>query len=569
MRVLAFACFTLFFRLSYSQSLVIENVNLIDVRTGKILPGMSVVVDGETISEIAVTQKVKAPADATVIRGEGKFLMPGLIDSHIHFFQSGSLYTRPDALRFDAVPYEKEKSFVRSITPDHLTRYLRLGITTVADVGGPMWNFTVRDSISKAMPSPNVFVTGPLFSMVSREALGKKDPPIVKITTPAQADSLFARMLPKKPDFIKVWYISGPQMPAEKNFELVRHIARRAHENQLKLCVHATQHRTAELAVDAGANILVHSIDTEVVSETLLRKLKDNKVTVIPTLTVFHGYSKTMARQLNHDPQDLAWANPFAYRTLNDPEKMDIKDLPPVMRQRSASGLSTSEMRADSIMRINLRKLVSAGVNVATGTDAGNIGTLHASSYLQELKAMIGAGLSAAEVLRASTCDAATGFGWQRLGAIEKGKWADMILLEKNPLEKIDHLNSISHVVKSGKVMRADTLLKESPETVVQRQLNAYNARNLEAFLDTYSDDIELYDFPNRLTQKGKEEMRKRYGPRFESTPNLYCELVNRIVMGNTVIDQEKVRVGSNTIRAVAIYEVNQGKIRKVTFVRP
>lgn len=569
MRLLAVILCMLWSGLGHSQSLLIDNVNLIDVRTGKVLPGMSVVVHGETISEIAPSRKIKAPADAAILRGEGKFLMPGLIDSHIHFFQSGSLYTRPDALRFDSMPYEKEKAFVRSITPDHLARYVRLGITTVADVGGPMWNFTVRDSISKSILSPNVYVTGPLFSMVSREALGREDPPIVKITTPSQADSLLAKMLPRKPDFIKVWYIAGPQLPAEKNFELVKHIATRAKENQLKLCVHATQHRTAELAVDAGANILVHNIDNEVVSEDLLRKLKVNKVTVIPTLTVFQGYSKTMARQLNHDPQDLAWANPFAYRTLNDPEKMDEKDLPPAVRMLSKSGIPKSETRADSIMRINLRKLVSAGVNVATGTDAGNIGTMHASSYLQELKAMIGAGLSTTEVLRASTCDAATGFGWQRLGTVEKGKLADMILLEKNPLEKIDHLNSISHVVKSGKVMRADTLLKESPETVVQRQLNAYNARNLEAFLDTYSDDVELYNFPNQLTQKGKEEMRKRYGPMFESTPNLYCELVNRIVMGNTVFDQEKVRRGSNTIHAVAIYEVRQGKIRKVTFVRP
>lgn len=567
--LLLFLCLCLAGATSYGQTRVIENVNLLDVQTGKILPGMSVVIMGEKITQVGPAKSIKKPEGAGILNGEGKYLMPGLIDSHIHFFQSGSLYTRPDALSFKGVTYEKEKTFVRSITPDHLVRYLRLGITTVADVGGPMWNFTVRDSISKTSNAPNVYVTGPLFSMVSREALGKEDPPIVKVTSAAQADSLFAAMLPRKPDFIKIWYIAGPGLPAEKNFDLVRHIAKRTHENQLKLCVHATQHKTAELAVDAGANILVHNVDSEVFSETLIRKLKDKNVTVIPTLTVFHGYSKTMSRRLDHNPQDLAWANPFAYGTLTDLEKMNEEELPPAVKQLSQNGIPKSEARADSISRINLRKLVSAGVNVATGTDAGNIGTMHASSYLQELKAMVGAGLSTAEVIKASTASPAIGFGWPALGGIEKGKLADMILLEKNPLESIDNLNSISHVVKGGRVMRADTLLRESPEMLVQRQLNAYNARNIEAFLDTYSDDIELFNFPNQLMARGKDEMRKRYAPFFAATPNLYCELVNRMVMGNTVMDQEKVRAGSNTLRAVAIYEVDRGKIRRVTFVRP
>lgn len=569
MRSLHTLCCLLAAGLASGQVQVIDNINLVDVRTGTIKAGMSVVITGETITQVTPAKSLKTPSGARILPGEGRYLIPGLIDSHIHFFQSGGLYTRPDALAFEAMPYEKEKAFVRSITPDHLTRYLRLGITTVADVGGPMWNFTVRDSLSKTLHAPNVFVTGPLFSMVSRDALGKKDPPIVKITSTAQADSLFGQMLPRKPDFIKVWYIAGKSIPAEKNFELVKHIAKRAHENQLKLCVHATQHKTAELAVDAGADILVHSVDSEIVSEALIRKLISRRVTVIPTLTVFQGYTKTMARKLDHHPQDLKYANPFAYGTLTDLEKMKEADLPEEVKQFFRNGIPKSETTADSIMRINLRKLVSAGVNVATGTDAGNIGTLHASSYLQELNAMIGAGLTTAEVLKASTANPALGFGWPTLGWVEKGKLADLVLLDKNPLDNIDHLGSVVYVVKSGRVIRADTLLRESPEAVVQRQLNAYNARNIEAFLDTYSDDVELLRFPNQLTSKGKEQMRSQYGPFFDNTPNLYCELVNRMVMGNTVIDQEKVRAGSDTIRAVAIYEVERGKIRRVTFLVP
>lgn len=556
--------------LVYSQTQVIQNINLIDVKTGKVVPGMSVVITGQTITQVGPAKSIKTIVGATVLNGEGKFLMPGLIDSHIHFFQSGGLYTRPDAVRFDFMPYEKEKEFVRSITPDHLTRYLRLGITTVADVGGPRWNFTVRDSISKTLPSPNVYVTGPLFSMVSREALGKTDPPIIKITSTAQADSLFNKMLPFKPDFIKIWYIASPQLPAEKNFELVKYIAAQTHKNNLKLCVHATQLKTAELAVDAGADILVHSVSDFVIPDAFVKKLKDRNVTYIPTLIVSKGYNKTFARRLDHYPQDLAWANPFAYGSLSDLEKITNDNWPPVVKRLSKEGIPKTERQADSVQSINLKKLMGAGVNVASGTDAGNIGTLHASSYLQELQAMSKAGLSNAEILKASTLNPAIGFGWaNRLGSIDKNMLADMIVLDQNPLEKIDHLNTVVYVIKSGKLMKADTILKESAEALVQRQVNAYNARNIDAFLDTYSDDVELYNFPNQLISNGKDQMKKRYENFFTATPNLYCEIVTRMLIGNKVIDQEKVRAGKETLRAAAVYEIQNGKIKKVTFVRP
>jgi hypothetical protein len=313
----------------------------------------------------------------------------------------------------------------------------------------------------------------------------------------------------------------------------------------------------------------VHSVSDLVLSEEFIKKLKDKKVTYIPTLIVSRGYTKTFARKLDRHPQDLAWANPFAYGSLTDLEKMEEAAWPPVVKRLSKDGIPKSERQADSIQAINLKKLVVAGVNISTGTDAGNIGTMHASSYLQELQAMIRAGLSTAEVLKASTLNPALGFGWANLGNIEKGKLADMIVLDKNPLQNIDHLNAISYVVKSGKIMKADTLHRESPVALVQRQLNAYNARNIDAFLDTYADDVELYNFSGQLLMKGKEAMKKTYGSIFATTPNLYCEIVARMVIGNKVIDQEKVRNGNQTIRAAAVYEIDKGKIKRVTFILP
>lgn len=142
-----------------------------------------------------------------------------------------------------------------------------------------------------------------------------------------------------------------------------------------------------------------------------------------------------------------------------------------------------------------------------------------------------------------------------------------MLLLKKNPLESLQNLNDIEYIFKSGKQIHPDSLLRDTPEAVVQRQLNAYNARNLQAFMATYSNDIELYNYPNQLIGKGMEAI-KNYEGFFSRTPNLYCEIQKRIVIGNKVIDHERVRAGNNTLNAVAVYEVKNGKIIKVTFIR-
>jgi hypothetical protein len=249
---------------------------------------------------------------------------------------------------------------------------------------------------------------------------------------------------------------------------------------------------------------------------------------------------------------------------------MSEAELPPrLVALRKSGKIPTIAQKEDSTSDVNLVKLVRAGVNVATGTDAGNIGTFHASSYLQELEAMQKAGLTNIEILKASTINAAIGFGReQQWGSIEKDKVADFLLLDRNPLDSLQNLNSVKLIFKNGRILRADSIIQESPEAIVQRQIIAYNARNIDSFLDTYSDSVELYDFPNKVWTKGKEAMRKNYKELFRQAPNLFCQTENRIAMGNIIIDKEKVRAARETIHAIAIYEIQNGKIRKVTFIQ-
>ncbi|EAY26591.1 nuclear transport factor 2 family protein [Microscilla marina] len=115
--------------------------------------------------------------------------------------------------------------------------------------------------------------------------------------------------------------------------------------------------------------------------------------------------------------------------------------------------------------------------------------------------------------------------------------------------------------------------LKETAEQVVQRQLEAYNARNIEAFMATYSDSVKLYRYPHRLISKGKKSMRKGYARMFEKVTELHCKIVKRIVLGNKVIDQERVTgfpgwKKNGPLEAVAVYTVKNGLIDSVTFIR-
>ncbi len=110
---------------------------------------------------------------------------------------------------------------------------------------------------------------------------------------------------------------------------------------------------------------------------------------------------------------------------------------------------------------------------------------------------------------------------------------------------------------------------KAEPEKLAQAQLEAYNNRDVEAFIKPYAEDVKVYTFPSTLMYEGREEMRNIYGRMFARTPDLHCKLINRMVMGNTVIDQEEVTLvkGEKPMKAIAIYKIKGEKIVEVYFI--
>ncbi|MDN3492248.1 nuclear transport factor 2 family protein [Winogradskyella bathintestinalis] len=107
-----------------------------------------------------------------------------------------------------------------------------------------------------------------------------------------------------------------------------------------------------------------------------------------------------------------------------------------------------------------------------------------------------------------------------------------------------------------------------NPEYIVNEQLEAYNNKDLNSFVKTYSDDIKLFSFPYKQNSEGKDLLKEQYATLFENVPDLNAEIVNRIVIGNKVIDKEKVLIKGETFYAIAIYEIQNDLISRVTFIQ-
>lgn len=114
----------------------------------------------------------------------------------------------------------------------------------------------------------------------------------------------------------------------------------------------------------------------------------------------------------------------------------------------------------------------------------------------------------------------------------------------------------------------ANSKTKKNTEAIINEKLENYNKKDVKAFGRNYSTNAKIYDFPNEIALDGRSELRVKYISLLENTPNLYAEIVNRIIIGNKVIDKEKMTINDKTVYTIAIYEVNNSLITRVTMIQ-
>src|SRR6266571_1748486 len=444
-----FAC------LAHAEKSSFVGGTLINPAASQVLENSVVVVDGERIAAVGTRKEMAVPTGSKWIDCKDKFILPGYIDTHVHFFQSGGLFTRPDVVDLTkARPYADEIAGIKKNLPDTFARYIRCGITSVVDVGGPMWNFEVRKTANTTEKAPRVAVAGPLISSVSREKLDLGDPPIVKIDTPDQAREFVRKLAEQKPDLVKIWYIVDKDHPLDSFRPIARATIDESHGHKIRVAVHATELETARAAVEEGADVLVHSVIDKPIDAAFVKLLKDRHTILCPTLVVFERYGRTFSHQLNLTPEEQKWGNPEVIASL-DVTRIPQEKLP----QRIKDALADPKAAMDRINKTyevalpNLKKLEDAGVTIAAGADAGNIGTIHGPALFREFQLMKQAGLTPMQILQCATANAAKLFGGEtgaHVGHIEPGYFADLVILKSNPVGDIAHASDIDTVIKNG-----------------------------------------------------------------------------------------------------------------------
>jgi imidazolonepropionase-like amidohydrolase len=392
----------------------------------------------------------KAPPGAIVTDVSGAWITPGLIDAHVHFGQTGWADGRPDAFDVrDRYPYEKVAADLAAHPERFFRSQLCSGITSVFDDGGYAWSIDMAHRERDDPAAPRVAAAGPLLATIDfwlnlpaeRQFIHLKD---------ADAGRAGVRYLAARgADAVKIWFIVTPEQTVAASTPAVVAAAEEARSLGLPLIVHATGLAEAKVAVKAGAHLLVHSVDDLPVDDEFLADARAHGTVYCPTLTVFGGYARL--------GQARGTANPPAVDDPNgcvDAETLrKVKESVTLQPAAPAQRASMEKLLASAttMMAANLKRISDAGIPIAMGTDAGNPLTLHGPSVYGEMEAMQAAGLTPMQVLVASTRGGSLAMGAEKVtGTLEKGKSADLIVVEADPTKDIANLRKLRFVMRAG-----------------------------------------------------------------------------------------------------------------------
>jgi imidazolonepropionase-like amidohydrolase len=428
-----------------SNLLVIDHVNIFDGTGGVVLRNGVIVVEGERIRDIGRRGSIKGGKGVTILDASGKYAIPGLIDAHVHFDQSGNIFARPDAVDLRGIrPYAEEITWTRDRMPDTLLRYLRAGVTGVVDLGGPMWTLDLRDSANATSSQLRIAAAGPLISTVADPELDSADPPVLPMTTPDEAQQLVRRIAEHKPDLIKILFIRDPSVDFDRLSGLVEVAIAECHRLGLRVAVHATELETAKAALEHGADILVHSVEDKRIDSEFLAMLKARNVIYIPTLLVTERYDQVFGNKVQLTAIERRLGDPDVIGSWSELARIPLDKIP--------GGIPTVPLLLSRpVQFLNLQILAAADMRIAAGTDAGNIGTPHGPALHREMELMVEAGMRPYDVLMAATSTAAAVMGrGKEVGTLQKGMLADIVLLDADPVRDIHNTEKIFKVMKAG-----------------------------------------------------------------------------------------------------------------------
>ncbi|HEX9691493.1 MAG TPA: amidohydrolase family protein [Gemmatimonadales bacterium] len=440
-----------------AQAVALVGGTVVDGTGAAPIPNAVVLVEGERITCVGPAAGCLVPAGAQRHDVTGRFLTPGLIDAHVHFSQTGWIDGRPDGLSApDVYPYAETARSLREHSDRFARSYLCTGVTGVFDVGGHPWTTTLPDRSEHDADGVHVRAAGPLITHASVPALNVDEQHYTFLPMGSLEDARESvqRLVALGSTAAKVWYVSAPPDQQAALDDRVAAVGAATREAGLELIVHATSLRNAKAAVRAGAGLLVHSVEDTLVDQEFLELLRSRGTLYSPTLVVGGNWNRAIASVILDAPERIDDPNGCV-----DPQTVEkisaTAVLRPVLpsRMRSPEVVYTRMERGGArswIMAENLRRVVGAGITVATGTDAGNPLTLHGPAIYAEMEAMQRAGMSPTAVIVASTRNGARAMQRDDIGILAAGKIADLLVLAEDPTVDVRAFRSLTHVMRAG-----------------------------------------------------------------------------------------------------------------------
>ncbi len=447
---------------------VYRGATLIDGTHSGAIASATIVVEGERI--VGVGTDAALSDGATVVDLAGKWVVPGLIDAHIHFMTSGRMYTRPAFFDLtDKVPYEEEVEWIKRHLPETLHAFMCSGVTGVISLGGPSLEYKARELAETMTSAPTVFVGHGVIVPMPRFLAEAAIPPwdgeltLKPATSVGVAREYVADAAAQKADLIKTALddrgslLNGLLMKIYDWQEMQSTVVETAAEKNLRVTTHAHALEYARRAVELGAASLQHIPSDQPIDDEFIGLLKEKDVILAPTLAIYkRTFVELIAKELDLVPIENTCSVPGVVESWAEP-------VPPL------DDLSESFVRRREMSSANLKMLYDNGVTLAVATDSGMIGLAAGSSMHLELRAMNRAGLPPDYLIHAATLNSARLAGKEDdYGSVEVGKFADFLVLSENPLESIANLQAIELVVKHGEAFTQDALIPEAVPAIAE-----------------------------------------------------------------------------------------------------
>lgn len=438
---------------SHAQSkddlLAIRGGTLVDVKSGREIPETAIVVQGERIAQIGTEGKLTIPAGAQIIDAKGKWVIPGLIDSHAH---AESAEETPFGL------------------------YLANGVTTIRNPGGNITalRLTREKLLRGEITGPRLFFSGQILDGM---------PPVwnwsLLVDTPERARSAVNFVADQGVDFVKVYNnVKEPELKV---------IIQTANERGLPVAGHVPRTLTMTRAIELGMTRLEHiritgkemlsaeeaaAIDPLPVGKrepmlwqrfdlqsekmrSLVRLLAKSRVFLDPTLVTDEYFGASAKEAIEKDPHNQFLRKSEVEEALKY-WNAGVFETPPELIPAAQEAFQKEQKFVGMCGE--------AGVRIIAGTDGPGIGVLVAGFALhREMELLAASGLSPLQALRAATSTAAEALAKEnQLGSVEPGKFADLVILDADPLASIQNARQIHLVVQGGKTYEPQALLDEA-----------------------------------------------------------------------------------------------------------